>query len=332
MGGVGGAIARSGEAGSDLALVGDIGGTHARFAVLNLADDRFQATPTTLPCRDYGDLHALLKAYLGDLPPGHAPSQIAIAVAGPVIDGEARFTNLPWSVLEAGLVRAGFARAMVINDFEALALAAPRIAATDKVTVGTASAARRPGTIAVLGPGTGLGAAAYCVDARGSAVLVSEGGHIGFSPCDAVELEVWRILALRFGRVSLERILSGPGLSNLHAALGEIDGRRTDQADSADVLAAAGAGDAAALATVRRFCSILGAAAGDFALAYGAVGGVLLAGGIAPRLLDVLAEGGFRAAFERKGRLTSYVAAIPTEVVTHPYLALLGAAERLRRQ
>ena len=185
--------------------------------------------------------------------------------------------------------------------------------------------------MAVLGPGTGLGAAAYCVDARGSAVLVSEGGHVGFSPSDEVELEVWRILARRFGRVSLERILSGSGLVNLHGALSEIGGRPADRVGPAEVLAAAQSGDPSASATVRRFCSILGAAAGDFALAYGAVGGVLVAGGIAPRMLDQLAEGGFRAAFERKGRLSSYVSAISTEVIIHPYLALLGAAESLRR-
>ncbi|WP_254601004.1 glucokinase [Caulobacter sp. S45] len=313
-----------------LVLVGDIGGTHARLAVLHLADHRFKAPPATLACRDHADLKSLLDAYLARLPADCTPLDIAVAVAGPVIEGVADFTNLPWRVSEVDLREAGFARASVLNDFEALALAAPRITPADKVAIGSAKA-RRPGTVAVLGPGTGLGAAAYCVDARGSAVLVTEGGHMGFAPSDAVELEVWRILARRFGRVSLERVLSGPGLLNLHAALGEIEGGRVECNDAAEVVAAAKSGDAAALATVRRFCSILGSAAGDFALAYGAVGGVLIAGGIAPRILNVLAEGGFRAAFERKGRLASYLAAIPTEVVTHPYLALLGAAESLRR-
>ncbi len=312
-------------------LVGDIGGTHARLAVLDLQEGRFEAPPSTFACSGYPDLDTLLAAYLATLGPAPWPMQAAVAVAGPVREGVAHQTNLAWSVSEASLRRVGFSRGVVINDFEALALAAPGMAETDKVTIGPAASPSRPGTVAVLGPGTGLGAAAYCVDARGSAVLVTEGGHIGFSPSDEVELEVWRILARRFGRVSLERVLSGPGLVNLHGALSEIAGRATADASPAELLAAAKAGDAAASATVERFCSILGAAAGDFALAYGAVGGVLLAGGIAPRMLDALAAGGFRAAFERKGRLSGYLSDILTEVVTHPYLALLGAAESLRR-
>ena len=332
MAGVGGATASSARGiRLSFVLVGDIGGTHARLALLDLADGRFAAPPTTLACSGYPDLDTLLAAYLASVPPAPAPLQAAIAVAGPVSGGVAHLTNLPWSVSEAGLRQAGFSRAVVINDFEALALAAPSIGPADKVAIGPAGSASARGTVAVLGPGTGLGAAAYCVDARGSAVLVSEGGHIGFSPSDAVELEVWRILARRFGRVSLERVLSGPGLVNLHAALNEIAGRAEDHLLPAEVMAAARSGDASALATVQRFCGILGSAAGDFALAYGAMGGVLLAGGIAPRMLDQLAAGGFRAAFERKGRLSSYLSAIPTEVVTHPHLALLGAAESLRR-
>ncbi len=313
-------------------LVGDIGGTHARLAVLDLADGGFAAPPATFPCSGYPDFETLLAAYLTSRPTAPRPTQVAVAVAGPVNEGLARFTNLPWRVSEASLRQAGFARAVVVNDFEALALAAPGMAPGDKVAIGPTVSPSRPGTVAVLGPGTGLGAAAYCVDARGSAVLVTEGGHVGFSPSDEVELEVWRILARRFGRVSLERVLSGPGLVNLHAALNEIAGCAQESGSPAEIIAAAQSGDASASATVRRFCSILGTAAGDFALAYGAVGGVLLAGGIAPRMLDPLAAGGFRAAFERKGRLSGYVSAISTEVVTHPFLALLGAAESLRRQ
>ena len=314
-----------------LVLVGDIGGTHARLGLVELETGRFEEPPATLLCSGHSGLEPLLGAYLQAHPTAQQAHAVAVAVAGPVIDGVASFTNLPWTVSEAELRQTGFARAAVINDFEALALAAPHVTPADKAPIGPRLPPAGRGTIAVLGPGTGLGAAAWCVDARGSAALVTEGGHMGFSPCDEVELEVWRILARRFGRVSLERVLSGPGLVNLHAALGEIAGAAVAYARPAEVLDAARRGEPAAHATLDRFCSILGTAAGDIALAYGAVGGVLLAGGLAPRLLDRLAAGGFRAAFERKGRLSGYLQAIPTEVVTHPYLALVGAAERLRR-
>ena len=183
----------------------------------------------------------------------------------------------------------------------------------------------------MLGPGTGFGAAALGRDEQGSAVLVTEGGHMGFAPTDEVEVQIWRILVRRFTRVSIERVLSGPGLVNLYGALCEIADTPPVHAAPAEVLAASGAGEPLAAAALERFCSILGAVAGDLALAYGAAGGVFLAGGIAPRLLAPLNAGGFRAAFERKGRLAGYLAAIPTQVVTHPFLALIGAMESLGR-
>ncbi len=325
-----GASKSSEEAGLRVILVGDIGGTHARFALLNADSGVFQTPPATFLCQDHRGLEALVNDYLEGCPQGLRPTEAALAVAGPVSGGEASLTNLPWSISETALLRAGFARAIVINDFEALALAAPGLTSADKAILGGGATLQRAGAIAVLGPGTGFGVAALCRDARGSAVLVTEGGHMGFSPSDEVEVQVWRLLARRFGRVSLERILSGQGLLNLHAALCEIEGGGSDHASPADLLAAAQAGDTAASATMQRFCSILGGAAGDFALAYGAIGGVLLAGGIAPRLVDVLQSGGFRRAFERKGRFEGYLASIPTELILKPFVALTGAAEALR--
>jgi glucokinase len=167
-------------------------------------------------------------------------------------------------------------------------------------------------------------------DVGGHVIVSTEGGHIAFAPSDDIELQVWRILAKAFGRVSIERILSGPGLLNLHRALTEISGRETSCATPADISASAMAGDKIAIETLERFCAIFGAVAGDFALSYGAQGGVYIAGGIAPRLLDVLQQSAFRSRFEDKGRFRPYVAAIPTRVVTHPYLALMGAAYLLQ--
>ena len=314
-----------------LILVGDIGGTNARLALLEAADGPFLGPAADLLCGAYESLDALVMGFLDARGLRASSLQAAVAVAGPVRAGAAQLTNLPWSVSQAGLEQLGFSRAIVVNDYEALALAAPHIKAEDKAPIGPLLVPH-PGTIAVLGPGTGFGAAAYCRDARGSAVLVTEGGHVGFAPSDPVEQEILRILAQRFGRVSLERILSGPGLANLFSALGQMEGAGAQALGPAAVLDAARAGDRLAQATLERFCSILGAAGGDFALAYGAVGGVLLAGGIAPRILDTLSAGGFRRAFEQKGRLETYLAMIPTAVLTQPYVALIGAAQSLERR
>jgi glucokinase len=315
---------------TDLAVVGDIGGTNARFALVRPGDGRpeIEACRSYL-CRDYASPEAALDNYLQAHSAHGRPSAVVLAVAGPVIDGAARFTNSTWTVSEAGLRAAGFAWATLINDFEALAMAVPWLGPDDSVALGPPGRPARGRTLAVLGPGTGFGAAAFCQDADGAAVLTGEGGHIGFAPRDETEVQVWRILARRFGRVSVERILCGAGLINLHQALCEIHGVAVTLDEAADVTARARAGDPVAAETVRRFCTILGAVCGDFALAYGAVGGVYLAGGIAPRMMAELSDGGFRAAFEDKGRYAGYLAAIPTRVIVHPYLALLGAARAL---
>jgi glucokinase len=253
---------------------------------------------------------------------------VAIAVAGPVIDGAMSFTNMSWSLSEVGLKAFGFQRAALINDYGALALAAAHLSSADWRAIGPERTPSKA-SIAVLGAGTGFGASLLARDGAGQAIVSTEGGHIAFAPGDEIEIQVLQILAKAFGRVSVERILSGPGLVNLHRALCEISGVATACVTPADITASARAGERAAMETLERFCAIFGAVAGDFALSYGAQGGVFLAGGIAPRLLDILQASAFRSRFEAKGRFGDYVAAIPTRVVTHPYLALLGAAHVL---
>jgi glucokinase len=315
---------------SNLAVVGDVGGTHARFGLVDLSrPDPEIEQPITLLCADYESGHAALSAYLDRVGVEGLPEAVAIAVAGPVIDGAMSFTNMSWSLSESGLRAFGFRRAALINDYGALALAAPHLPRPGWRPIGPDVSAPAA-NIAVLGAGTGFGVSLMAQDARGQVIVSTEGGHIGFAPSDEVEVQVWRILAKTFDRVSIERILSGPGLLNLHGALCEIAGRATSCASPADISASAMAGDKIANETLERFCAIFGAVAGDFALSYGAQGGVYIAGGIAPRLLDVLQQGAFRSRFEDKGRFRPYVAAIPTRVVTHPYLALLGAAYLLQ--
>jgi len=317
---------------SHLAVVGDVGGTHARFGLADLARPELDIEqPLTFLCADHESGHAALSAYLDRIGVEALPAAAAIAVAGPVVGGAMSFTNMSWSLSEAGLQAFGFRRATLINDYGALAVAAPHLSPADWRAIGPDLPAP-DGSLAVLGAGTGFGVSLLARDGRGQAIVSTEGGHIAFAPSDEVEIQVLRILAKAFGRVSIERILSGPGLVNLHGALCEIAGLRTSCVSPADITASARAGDRAAAETLERFCAIFGAVAGDFALSYGAQGGVYIAGGIAPRLIDVMQTSAFRRRFEAKGRFADYVAAIATRVITHPYPALLGAAYALQRQ
>jgi glucokinase len=314
---------------SHLAVVGDVGGTHARFGLADLSRPVLEIErPLTFLCADHESGHAALRAYLDRLGMTSLPPAVAIAVAGPVVDGAMSFTNMSWRLSESGLKAFGFRRAALINDYGALALAAPHLAPQDWRPLGP-ELSPPDASVAVLGAGTGFGVSLLARDGRGQAIVSTEGGHIAFAPSDEIEIEVLRILSQTFGRVSIERILSGPGLLNLHRALCQIAGVTAVCASPAAISASAMAGERIAVETLERFCAIFGAVAGDFALSYGAQGGVYIAGGIAPRLLDVLKSSTFRPRFEAKGRFRDYLAAIPTRVVTYPYMALLGAAYAL---
>lgn len=311
---------------TSLGLVGDVGGTHVRMALARTGGgvptlERVQETAHGARV----DLAVVIADYLAGLGARGRPGWAVIAVAGPVAHGEVSLTNAGGRLSEAELSRAiGGGRARLINDFAALALSAPVLGVGDLHPLGPVIVDRPEGSIAVIGPGTGLGVSALIRDGAHEAVAAGEGGHVGFAPTDEVEVEVWRRITAEHGRCSLERLICGPGLMALHAALGGA------AFESPAVLAEAAAqGDGAAQASVRRFCEILGAAAGDAALMFGARGGVLIGGGVAPRLLRWLEEGGFRRRFEAKGRFEGYMRAIPTAVITHPHAALLGAARGL---
>lgn len=310
--------------GDDAILVGDIGGTNCRFAVARFDAGRpLLAAPKSYVCRDFpGPLEAI-EDYLSRNAPGPRPSRAAIAVAGPIEHGKVRFTNLGWSLSENALRSAGF-NAVLLNDYAALAHAAPLLAGADLVALGEGAAEEpRSGATVVLGPGTGFGAALITAERR--SVVTTEAGHVSFAPTDPIEVEVLRILSATFGRVSIERILSGAGLVNLHQALTAIDGRPSVIGDPKEITTAAQGGDAAALATIERFWSILGGVAGDFALAYGA-SDLLVAGGLAPALLSLPGTNRFRTAFEAKGRFRAYTRSVRTSVIIYPFAALVGAA------
>ena len=310
-----------------LGLVGDIGGTNGRFALVKGSPDHPRIDgPRTLPNRDHASAEAAIDAYL-KARGAEKPARVVLAVAGPVSEGAIHFTNLDWRLSEKGLCRdAGFKAARLVNDFAAQAMGAAHLPDEARRRIGPDVAAASNAPLAIMGPGTGFGMGVLADRSEPPCILSTEAGHIGFAPVDDEEVEVWRWLKRRHGRVSIERVLSGKGLEELYQALAEIGGEPARFGDGREVQAAAEAGDGLAARTVERFCLILGSAAGDLTLATGARGGVYVTGGVAQGLADRICSGGFRSRFESKGRFEAYMQAIPTFLVTDGYTALRGAA------
>jgi glucokinase len=309
-------------------LVGDVGGTTARFA---LVDTQGHVRHTrSFTARDYGSLGDVIADYLHHTAGRRRPPRAVIAVAGPVFDGETVLTNLDWQVTEGDLLaQFEFEAIKLINDFAAQALACPLLEPDDLRVLGPALRPASDCPMVVLGAGTGFGAAGLARGERGDLAVATEGGHASFAPCDDLEAEIWGRLTARHGRVSIERLLSGPGLFELYRTLAEMEGADAKLADIKALIEAVQAGERLAGLAADRFCAILGSVAGDLALTFGARGGVFVSGGLAPRIADRLAASDFRARFEAKGRLSPYVAQIPTSLILHPYPAIVGAAREL---
>ena len=317
------------EHGAQIGLVGDIGGTNARFALASVDDHGALSldTPESLATEDFRRLEDAIETYLQDR--GHpALAFTAMACAGPVLNGRVEFTNLAWTAdAEALHQRFNAAQTILLNDLEAVAWATPALKPEHLHRVGGPETRVQGATVAVLGAGTGVNASALQVDRHEQTqVWAGEFGHTSFAPVDELEVEIWRVLRGRFGRVSVERVISGPGILNLYQALCQIHGQDADCVTPPDVALRAEAGDATAQQALEHFALALGSIAGDVALSYGAKGGVFIAGGIAPTLLPILETGGFRRRFEDKGRFQDYLAETPSAVIIHPFAALLGAA------
>jgi glucokinase len=311
-----------------LGLVGDVGGTHARFALATRHEGRVYAEQALVfLARDYPTGEDAIRAYLQKVNAGRLPAAV-VAAAGPVMDGAVTFTNNPaWRFSEPSLKSAGgFEEARLINDFTAQALAIDHLQPDDCRLIGPRGRHSAGGNAVILGPGTGFGVAARVDDGRGRAILTGEGGHMSFPPDDPEEIEILSRLARRFGHVSIERVLSGPGLLNLYQTLAEIRGEPATASQPDEVTRGALAGEPLRRLALERFCAILGSVAGDFALAYGALDGVYISGGIAPAIIEVLKASDFRRRFEAKGRFVDYLRPIPTRVVMEPRAALIGAA------
>ena len=302
----------------DAALLGDIGGTNARFA---LSRGGRICARATLAVADYPCVEDALAAALERL---GAPcvSALRLAVAGVVAGGRARLTNGAWRFDAAALARrVGAASAELRNDAQAAALGLPRLAPEDSRPLGGPGALDFAAPAALVSVGTGLGASLLLPTAAGGGALAAEAGHIGLPAADAEEARILARLRERFGRVSVETVLSGAGLGALEAALGGAEST-TPEATIADALA----GRAPAAAALERFCAFLGAVAGDLALAFGAWGGVAIAGGVPRRFAAFLRASPFRARFEAKGRFSERMRRVPTVLVVRDDLALLGLA------
>ena len=307
----------------------DIGGTHARFALATVEHGRVThiGDPVTLKTAEHASLQLAWEAF-GTQAGRPLPRAAALSIAGPV-DGEViQLTNNPWIIRPALIAeRLGADVHTIVNDFGAVGHA---VAALGPEHFAHVCGPDRPlpatGAITILGPGTGLGVA-ILHRANGRATIIeTEGGHIDFAPLDRLEDAILARLRTRFRRVSVERVVAGPGLANLYEALGAIEERPVQTGDDKALWAMAlGGGDALASAALDRFCLALGAVAGDLALAQGSFG-VVIAGGVGLRLAGHLHRSGFAQRFVAKGRFEARMAGIPVKLVTHPEPGLLGAA------
>jgi glucokinase len=317
--------------GSDVpALVADIGGTHARFALVG--PDGEAANPVVLRCADYEGPAPAIRAYLAGQGGGAAPRRAAFAVAS-VIDGDRiELTNSPWRFsIEATRGAVGLDRLEVVNDFTAVALSLRFLKPEHLLSIGGGSP--RPGSpLAVLGPGTGLGVSALVPSAGGEwTALDTEGGHVTMAAATEREARILDWLRTRFDHVSAERVLSGQGLVNLYQAIAALSGHQA-VFSTPDVISQRGLDGSCPVSreAVETFFAMLGTAAGNLALSLGAKGGVFVAGGILPRMADAFRLSPFRTRFEAHGRFQPYLAAIPTSLIVHPLPAFVGLAGLVR--
>ncbi len=324
------AVART----APLALIADIGGTNARFALTDLTTPTAQVLePRSLDASRFASLQHAAEHYLDDL--DVRPRHAAIAVASPVNGEEIRLTNRAWSFTRRELRHAlGLDGLHVLNDFGAVAWSVPALHSADQMALHGDEHAPLQGPITVLGPGTGLGVALLVGGPHHWQVVETEGGHVSFAALGDEELNIARWFTARFGRVSNERLLCGSGLSHIDAVLrGAVDhatGQHQALREPADIVSAAIDGhDLAARRTLARFCAVLGSVAGDAALIHGART-VMIAGGIVPRFLPFLRSSAFRERFLAKGRFAAYLESVNIRVITHPGPGLLGAAMALR--
>ncbi len=314
-------------------LLGDVGGTNARFAWLDEAGGSI-GNVASYACAEQASLQATITQYLADHVKSR-PLACAIGIANPVIGDRVSMTNHSWSFSISQLQQdLALQRLAVLNDFTALAHSLPALRDDQLCQIG--GGARIPGeALAVLGAGTGLGVSGLLPTSDGQhAAIAGEGGHATLAASDAEEFAVIEWLRRRFGHASAERALSGPGLVNLYQASAELAGRVGLPLNAQQVIASAREQqDPDGVAALDLFFRFLGSFAGNLALTHGARGGLYIGGGIVPRLLSELKASRFRACFEAKGRFESYLAGVPAYVIDSAISpALIGASRALDAQ
>ncbi|HET9726413.1 MAG TPA: glucokinase [Gemmatimonadales bacterium] len=318
-----------------IVLAGDVGGTNARLALAELdgrsvriaSQDRYHSA-------DYPGLGPIVNRFIQET--GTRPDRACFGIACPVVGEDCTAPNLPWTINARRLAdEIGIDRTGIINDFVAVGYAVEVLGPLDLVTLQEGTPVAQ-GPIALIGAGTGLGQAFLIWQGDHYRVLASEGGHGDFAPIGAVQIGMLQALTTQFGRVSWERLLSGPGIANIYRCLlaagvaPEQPAVRAelDAEDDGTVIVrhALDASDPLSLRAVETFWEVLGAQTGNLALTAVATGGVYIAGGIAPRLVNRLDRERFLAAFRNKGRLSPLLGKIPVHVIMNPSVGLIGAA------
>ena len=315
-------------------LAGDIGGTKTNLALYARDSGLVPQAQATFRSAGYDSLEAVVKEFL--ITSEAEVERAVFGVAGPVVDGQAAITNLPWVIRETDLQEAfDLLEVKLLNDLEATAYGVPHLPPSDLIQLNDAPP--RSGTKVVVAPGTGLGEAVLFYQDGHHHVIPSEGGHAGFAPTNLLEIRLLRYLMGKFGHVSFERVCSGPGIPNIYAflkkqrfakELPEMRKALKVAADPAPVIVqkAMEGQCELSIATLNTFVSILGAEAGNLALKVMAMGGVYLGGGIPPKILSKLKDGTFMASFVNKGRFAEMLAGIPVYVILNDKTALFGSA------
>lgn len=307
----------------NIALIGDLGATNARFAMVR--DGRVENIQI-LACADYADIETAIRAYLQGLGVAAPPKSMALAVACPVVQDVVTLTNNPWSFSQAQLKSAlGLDRLDVVNDFVAQALAVPQLSDGDTRKVG-GGAPRSGQPIGIVGPGTGLGMSALIPRGEHWIAVPGEGGHATIAAVDDREAEILGRLRRLHGHVSAERVISGMGLTNLYetfaAMAGETDALTLEPWQVTEL--AKSRANPHCVAAVEAFTAFLGTVAGNLALTIGALGGVYLTGGVILKLGGLFDDTLFRARFEAKGRFRGYLQDVPVFLITNEVPAFLG--------
>jgi glucokinase len=301
----------------------DIGATTSRCALVN--DKGQELAPEVFENADYTGVAGVLRVYLQHRRASDQPTRAALAIAAPITGDDVHMTNIGWRFSQDALRRElGLKRLQIVNDFAAIAWALPLLTPADVVRIGGGESVSRA-TLAALGPGSGLGVSALVPSGDGWAAMSGEGGHVSMPAATREEQDVIAVLRDRFnGHCSAERVLSGPGLVNLYVTLAELAGRGSPTVTPEDVTNLAKQGEPLARKTLAMFFAMLGTVAGDLAVTTGARGGLYIAGGIVPRVVEQLGKSEFRHRFEAKGRYNQYLAAIPTFVITAQLPAFRG--------